>query len=95
MVEVYRQRRDIIVEGLDSLPGVSCHRPEGAFYAFPDISGTGMSSLEFADMLLSKARVAVTPGIAFGDAGERRVRLSFATSTSLIEEALERMKGVF
>jgi aspartate aminotransferase len=94
MVEGYRKRRDIIVEGLDSLPGVSCNRPEGAFYAFPDISGTGMSSLEFADMLLSKARVAVTPGIAFGDSGEGHVRLSFANSTKLIEKALERMRKV-
>jgi len=88
MVEVYRKRRDIIVDGLDSLPGVSCHRPEGAFYAFPDVSEIGMSSLEFADMVLRKARVAVTPGIAFGDSGEGHVRLSFANSTKLIEKAL-------
>ena len=94
MVEVYGKRRDIMVDGLDSLPGVSCHRPDGAFYAFPDISGTGMSSLEFADTLLSKARVAVTPGIAFGDSGEGHVRLSFANSTKLIEKALKRMRKV-
>ncbi len=95
MVEVYRKRRDIMVDGLDSLRGVSCHRPEGAFYAFPDISGTGMSSLEFADMLLSKARAAVTPGTAFGDSGEAHVRLSFANSTELIEQAIERMRDIF
>jgi len=95
MVEMYRKHRGIIVDGLDSLPGVSCHRPEGAFYAFPDISETGMSSLEFADMLLSKARVAVTPGIAFGNSGEGHVRLSFANSTELIEQAVQRMRDIF
>jgi aspartate aminotransferase len=94
MVEEYRRRRDIITEGLNSLPGVSCHLPEGAFYAFPDVSATGMSSVEFADTLLSKARVAVTPGIAFGDSGEGHVRLSFANSTPLIEKAIERMREV-
>lgn len=94
MVEVYRKRTDIIADGLDSLPDVSCYRPEGAFYAFPDVSGTGMSSLEFADMLLSKARVAVTPGIAFGESGEGHVRISFANSTKLIEKALDRMRKV-
>ncbi len=94
MVEAYRKRRDIITDGLNSLPGVSCHQPQGAFYAFPDVSATGMSSIEFADMLLSKARVAVTPGIAFGDSGEGHVRLSFANSTPLVEEAIERMREV-
>ena len=94
MVEEYRKRRDIITAGLNSLPGVSCHQPEGAFYAFPDISATGMSSIESADMLLSKARVAVTPGAAFGDSGEGHVRLSFANSTQLVEKAIERMREV-
>jgi aspartate aminotransferase len=94
MVEEYRKRRDIITEGLNSLPGVSCHLPEGTFYAFPDISGTGMSSMEFADMLLSEARVAVTPGIAFGQSAEGHVRFSFANSTQLIEKAIERMRAV-
>ena len=94
MVEEYRRRRDLITEGLNSLPGISCHQPEGTFYAFPDISATGMSSIEFADMLLSKARVAVTPGIAFGDSGEGHVRISFANSTQLIEKAIKRMRDV-
>jgi len=92
MVEEYKRRRDIITEGLNSLPGVSCHLPEGTFYAFPDISGTGMSSMEFADMLLSQAKVAVTPGIAFRKSGQGHVRLSFANSTQLIEAAIERMR---
>jgi aspartate aminotransferase len=94
MVEEYGWRRHVITEGLNSLPGISCHQPEGAFYAFPDVSATGMSSVEFADMLLSKARVAVTPGIAFGDSGEGHIRLSFANSTQLIEKAIERMREV-
>jgi len=94
MVAEYRKRRDLITGGLNSLPGVSCHQPEGAFYAFADVSNTGMSSMEFAEMLLSEAKVAVTPGSAFGDGGEGHVRLSFANSTKLIEKALERMRKV-
>ncbi len=94
MVDTYWKRRDIIVEGLNGLPGVSCAPIEGAFYAFPDISQTGLSSLAFADMLLDKAGVAVTPGVAFGTSGEGHVRFSFANSTELIEKALERMQKV-
>jgi aspartate aminotransferase len=94
MVEVYRQRRDIITTGLNSLPGVSCRPIEGAFYAFADISESGLSSLEFADLLLEKAGVAVTPGMAFGASGEGHVRLSFANSTELIEKSIERMREV-
>ena len=94
MVVEYRRRRDIITDGLNSLPGVSCHKPEGAFYVFPDASQTGMSSMQFAEVLLSKAKVAVTPGEAFGDSGEGHIRLSFANSTKLIEKALERMREV-
>lgn len=94
MVEVYRQRRDIITAGLNDLPGVSCRPIEGAFYAFADISETGLSSLEFTDVLLDKAGVAVTPGIAFGASGEGHVRLSFANSTELIEKSIERMREV-
>jgi len=94
MVEAYRRRRDIVVEGLNRLPGVSCHYPEGTFYAFPDISGTSLSSMQFADMLLSEAGVAVTPGIAFGESGDGHVRLSFATDTHLLEQAIERMARV-
>lgn len=91
MVDVYRRRRDMVVASLNRLPNVSCHLPEGAFYAFPDISGTGMSSLEFAEMMLNEAGVAVTPGIAFGRSADRHVRLSFATSTPLLEQAMQRM----
>ena len=94
MVDTYWKRRDLIMEGLNALPGVSCAPIEGAFYAFPDISQTGLSSLAFADMLLDRAGVAVTPGVAFGTSGEGHVRFSFANSTELIEKALERMQKV-
>ncbi len=92
MVSVYDTRRRIITDGLNSLPGVSCETPEGAFYSFPDISGTGMSSMEFTNLLLTEAGVAVTPGIAFGECADGHVRLSFANSTKLIENAIARMK---
>ena len=65
---------------------------EGAFYAFPNVSGTGMSSVQFADLLLNKAGIAVTPGAAFGDSGEGHNRLSFAHSTALIEKAIVKMQ---
>ena len=91
MVSIYDNRRRIITDGLNSLPGVSCEAPEGAFYSFPDISGTGMSSMEFTNLLLTEAGVAVTPGIAFGECADGHVRLSFANSTKLIENAIARM----
>ncbi|MSR76517.1 MAG: pyridoxal phosphate-dependent aminotransferase [Candidatus Ryanbacteria bacterium] len=92
MVDEYRQRRDIIVAGLNDLPGVSCVSPGGAFYAFPNISGTGMSSEEFTRCMLDKARVAVLPGVNFGPMGEGHIRISFATSIENIKEGLARMK---
>jgi len=95
MVSMYKTRRDIITEGLNSLPGVVCDSPEGAFYSFPNISGTGMSSMEFSDLLLTNAGVAVTPGVAFGQSGEGHIRLSFANSTELIERAIIKIQKLF
>lgn len=95
MVSVYDTRRKIITDGLNSLSGVSCKAPEGTFYSFPDISGTGMSSMEFTNLLLTEAGVAVTPGIAFGECADGHVRLSFANSTKLIEDAITRMQKLF
>jgi aspartate aminotransferase len=92
MVDVYAKRREIIVDGLNSLPAVTCPQPEGAFYAFPDVSGTGMSSAEFTQKILEEAKVAFTPGVAFGTGGEGYVRLSFANSTHAIEKAVARMQ---
>jgi aspartate aminotransferase len=79
---------------LNSIDGITCPLVEGAFYAFADIRQTGMSSTEAADLFLCEAHVAVTPGIAFGAAGEGHVRLSFATSDDLLDEAANRMGKV-
>jgi aspartate/methionine/tyrosine aminotransferase len=95
MVERYRERRDLIVQGLRALPGVSCVLPRGAFYAFPNISKTGLSSDVLADRLLKEAGVALLPGTAFGMYGEGYLRISYANSLQNLEEALERMRGVF
>jgi len=71
--------------------GLICHEPEGAFYAFPSIASTGMSSEQFALRLLSEAKVAVVPGHVFGSGGEGYIRCSYATSLINLEKALERM----
>ena len=91
MVEEYNQRRLIIVQGLNNI-GLSCFEPRGAFYAFPSIKSTGMTSEEFAERLLIEEKVAVVPGTAFGQCGEGYVRCCYATSLADIEEALSRMK---
>ncbi len=88
----YRDRRDIVVEGLNSIEGVECVEPKGAFYVFPNIEGLGMDSMEFCKYLLKNASVATTPGSAFGPAGEGHIRMSFANSIDRIEEALERLE---
>ncbi|MFS0694275.1 pyridoxal phosphate-dependent aminotransferase [Streptomyces nitrosporeus] len=94
MVDEYAARRELIVAGLDSLPGVSCPPPEGAFYAFADIRRTGFAtSTGFASWALREAGVALTPGSAFGPGGEGHVRLSFATSREVIEEAVARLSS--
>ncbi len=95
MVEVFRQRRDRIVAGLNAIRGVSCVTPTGAFYAFPNIRGTGLSSQQCADALLKEAGVAVLPGTSFGAHGEGYIRLSYATSIENINEALVRMERRF
>ncbi|MGQ9515927.1 MAG: pyridoxal phosphate-dependent aminotransferase [Anaerolineae bacterium] len=94
MVDIYAQRRRLIVDGLNSLPGIRCAAPEGAFYAFPDISGTGMTSLEFCERMLEEAHVVMTPGSAFGPSGEGYVRLSFANATEKLAETVERLRSV-
>ncbi len=94
MAAEYAVRRDLLVSGLDSLPGVRCPLPEGAFYAFADIRGTGFpTSADFASWALDAAGVALTPGSAFGPGGEGHVRLSFATSRQVIEEAVTRLSA--
>ena len=91
MVEDYNRRRLMIVKGLNDI-GLRCFEPKGAFYAFPSIKVTGMTSEEFAEKLLMEEKVAVVPGTAFGQCGEGYVRCCYATSLAEIEEALLRMK---
>ncbi len=91
MVAEFRRRRDVIVEGLNRIPGFRCASPAGAFYAFPNITGTGIASQELADHLLENAGVAALSGAAFGSYGEGYLRFSYATSLANIEEALRRV----
>lgn len=90
-VEEFKRRRDVIVEGLNSIPGFRCHSPKGAFYVFPNIEETGMTSHECADYLLNEAGVACLSGTAFGSHGEGFIRFSYANSVANIEEALNRV----
>jgi aspartate aminotransferase len=92
MVEEYQRRRDTMLDGLRSIPGVRCRTPAGAFYAFPNVKAFGRPSVEIADHLLEEAGVAVLPGSSFGANGEGYLRLSYATSTTLIKAGIERMK---
>ena len=94
MVAEFKARRDLVVDGLNALPGVTCLRPEGAFYVFPEISGTGLTGAQLADKLLGEAGVSVLAGTAFGQVGANHIRLSYATSRANIEEALRRMRTV-
>jgi len=91
MEAAFDARRHVLVEGLNRLPGVSCKMPKGAFYAFPNISGTGMTSQECADFFLETAGVACLAGSSFGDQGEGFLRLSYANSIGNLEKALKRM----
>ncbi len=91
MMEEYKARRDLLVDGLNKLPGVSCLTPGGAFYVFPNITQTGMTSDEFAEFALEKANVALLPGNCFGPSGEGYVRLCYATSRERITEGLKRL----
>jgi aspartate/methionine/tyrosine aminotransferase len=93
MVAEFHKRRDVIVAGLNDIPGMTCATPGGAFYAFPNITGTGLSSRELADALLNEAGVAVLAGTAFGAFGEGYIRLSYANSIEQIERALTQIKG--
>lgn len=89
MIESYNQRRRIVVKGFRDM-GLECHEPQGAFYAFPSIAGTGLTSEEFAFRLLTEAKVAAVPGHVFGLGGEGFLRCSYATSINQILEALDR-----
>ena len=94
MVAEFKRRRDLVVAGLNRLPGVSCVSPRGAFYAFPNIKKVGRKSGEIADRLMQDAGVAVLPGTAFGEHGEGYLRLSYANSEANLRTALDRMAPV-
>jgi aspartate/methionine/tyrosine aminotransferase len=91
MLEEFRGRRDVIVDGLNEIPGVTCKMPRGAFYVFPNIKSFGKTSQEMADMLLYEAGVAALPGTSFGPGGEGYLRFSYANSTENIQLALGRI----
>lgn len=93
MVEEFRRRRAVIVDGLNRIPGFHCRRASGAFYAFPNIRATGIKSRDLAEALLRKAGVACLPGTAFGAGGEGYLRFSFANSVENITKAMERIDG--
>ncbi len=94
MVAEFRARRELVVDGLNSIRGVHCLKPAGAFYVFPDISEAGLSGAELADRLLLEAGVSVLAGTAFGDVGWHHIRISYANSRERISAALERMRAV-
>ena len=94
MVKAFDERREVIVDGLNALPGISCRKPAGAFYAFPNITGTGMTAQQMQDRLLERAGVATIAGTSFGAYGEGYVRFSYANSVENIRAALELMRGV-
>ena len=93
MVAEFRRRREVIVDGLNKIEGITCREPRGAFYVFPNITKTGMESCKLGDYLLNEAGVAVLPGTSFGKYGEGYLRLSFANSVANIKKALERISA--
>ncbi len=91
MVEQFQARRDLVVAGLNAMPGVRCQVPQGAFYAFPNVEGTGLDERQLAEDLLQQAGVALLPGSAFGPAGEGFLRLAYTQSEADLRLGLERM----
>mgnify|MGYP003835692773 CR=1 FL=1 len=95
LVAEYQLRRDRLVQGLNAIEGVTCRKPEGAFYVFPNVKSFGIPCEELADRLLNEAHVALLPGTAFGSFGEGYLRMSYATTMENIEEALNRIGRFF
>jgi aminotransferase len=93
MLSDYARRRDLAVDGLNAIPGISCLKPPGSFYAFPNIKALGVPSQAFAEDLVTQAGVVVVPGSAFGAMGEGYLRIVFANSDENIREALRRIGG--
>jgi aspartate aminotransferase len=90
MRQAFAKRRQVMLERLNAIPGLTCPKPDGAFYLFPDISKTGLKSLQFCDALLEEQQVAVIPGIAFG--ADENIRLSYATDMTTIEKGMDRLE---
>jgi aspartate aminotransferase len=95
VVAKYKRRRDVLVAGLNAIPGLSCRMPQGAFYVFPNITAFGKSSNWMADYLLEEAGVALLSGTSFGNNGEGYLRLCFANSLENLQAALDRLKNAF
>ena len=91
MVVEFKARRDLVVDALNAIPGVRCATPKGAFYVFPDVSGTGFTGAELADRLLAEAGVCVLAGTAFGSVGTEHIRISYANSRPNLTEAARRI----
>ena len=91
MKREYRRRREFVIDRLNRM-GLACSKPDGAFYAFPSIKSTRLSSLDFCQRLLKEYKVAVVPGTAFGECGEGYIRISYASSMENLKEALDRME---
>src|ERR687895_185301 len=94
MVEEFRARRQLVVDGLNAIAGMRCLRPDGAFYVFPNVAATGMSGAQLADRLLYEGGVSVLAGTAFGRTGADHLRLSYANSRENLAGALERIASV-
>jgi len=92
MVKVFQHRRDLVVKALNEIPGVRCAVPEGSFYVFPNIEGTGIGERELADRLLTEAGVAVLPGTAFGEAGKGFIRIAYTQSESELKVGMDRIR---
>jgi len=92
MRAAYQERRDVILNGFNEVDGFKCLTPEGAFYAFPNITGTGKNSEDLSMYLLDKCGVVAVPGNAFGQYGEGYLRFSFATSIDMIKKGIKKIK---
>lgn len=93
MVDEFHARRELVIRRLNEIPGLSCVMPEGAFYAFPNITGTGMDSRAYSDYLMNEAGVAIVPGTSFGQYGEGYIRISFANSQENLKKALDQIEA--
>jgi aspartate/methionine/tyrosine aminotransferase len=92
MMRQYKERRDMLVSGLNEIPGFDCQLPGGAFYAFPDIQGTGLTDVEVSEQLMDKTGVVTIPGSCFGQQGSGHIRVCYAQDKNNIMSALKRIK---